>query len=136
MKLKKRMLCAVGIVLTALGAIGAFVPLLPAFPFLLGALVCFGKGSERLHTWFLRSSLYRNHVESYRMRRAMTIKTKCTVIASVTLSIGFGIWMLRGILGLQLLLGAIWLFHILYFLFRVKTYQPDADASGESGENP
>lgn len=39
-----------GCIGVGMGALGAVLPLLPAFPFLLLAAFCFGKGSERLHT--------------------------------------------------------------------------------------
>ena len=36
-----------------LGAVGAAVPLLPAFPFLMLAAFCFARSSRRLNDWFL-----------------------------------------------------------------------------------
>ena len=53
MKLKKMLYVAVGCAGVVLGAVGAVVPLLPAFPFLLLAAYCFARSSERLHTWFI-----------------------------------------------------------------------------------
>ena len=48
MKLKKIVYLTLGFLGLALGAVGAVLPLLPAFPFLLMAAVCFGKSSEKL----------------------------------------------------------------------------------------
>lgn len=47
MKIKKIILVACGLIGVALGAVGAVVPMLPAFPFLMLAAVCFAKSSER-----------------------------------------------------------------------------------------
>ena len=46
-----------GCVGVGLGAVGAVLPLLPAFPFLLLAAFSFAKSSQRLHTWFINTSL-------------------------------------------------------------------------------
>ena len=59
MNVKKVLLVALGCVGLVLGAIGAVVPLLPAFPFLMLAAFCFAKSSERLHTWFTSTTLYK-----------------------------------------------------------------------------
>ena len=58
MKLKKIVYLTLGFLGLALGAVGAVLPLLPAFPFLLMAAVCFGKSSEKLDRWFRSTKLY------------------------------------------------------------------------------
>lgn len=65
MKIKRMATITLGCVSVGLGALGAVLPLLPAFPFLLLAAFCFGKSSERLHTWFVGTKLYKDNLESY-----------------------------------------------------------------------
>ena len=48
MKIKKLLYVILGCIGLALGAVGAVLPLLPAFPFLLLAAFCFAKSSEKL----------------------------------------------------------------------------------------
>lgn len=48
-KVKKILFIVLGCIGLALGAVGAVLPLMPAFPFLLLAAVCFAKSSEKLH---------------------------------------------------------------------------------------
>ena len=49
MNVKKLLYIILGCISVGLGAIGAVVPMLPAFPFLLLAAFCFARSSKRLH---------------------------------------------------------------------------------------
>ena len=91
MKLKKILYMVLGCIGVALGALGAVLPLLPAFPFLLLAAFCFARSSERLNRWFTGTKLYKNNLESYVNGRGMTRKTKVKIMVMVTLlmSVGF-----------------------------------------------
>ena len=51
-----------------LGAVGAVVPLIPAFPFLLLAAVCFARSSEKLNNWFINTRLYKNNLLCKKVR--------------------------------------------------------------------
>lgn len=70
---------ALGMIGLVLGAIGAVIPLLPAFPFLLLAAVSFGKSSKRLHAWFTGTKLYKNNLHDFVQGRGMTWKTKIRI---------------------------------------------------------
>ena len=50
MRLKKALYIALGCLSLGIGSLGAVLPLLPAFPFLMLAAFCFGRSSEKLHT--------------------------------------------------------------------------------------
>ncbi|MGN0521079.1 MAG: YbaN family protein [Eubacterium sp.] len=123
MKIKKVLLIILGCVGLALGAVGAVVPLLPAFPFLLLAAVCFAKSSEKLSNWFIGTKLYKNNLESYVKGQGMAPKTKVKVMITVTLLMSFGLFMMlrKDLYTPCIILGVVWLFHILYFSFGVKT---------------
>lgn len=62
MKLKKILFVILGCIGVGLGAVGAVVPMLPAFPFLLLAAFSFAKSSEKLHNWFINTKLYKNNL--------------------------------------------------------------------------
>lgn len=125
MKFKKALLIVLGCISVGLGALGAVLPLLPAFPFLLAAAFCFAKSSERLHSWFIGTKLYKNNLESYVKGKGMTWKTKCRIMITVTLlmSFGFIMMLLKEIYVPCMILAGVWVFHILYFLLGVKTLE-------------
>ena len=119
--MRKVFYLALGFVGLALTVVGAIVPLLPAFPFVVLTVFGFGKGSERLHQWFLSTKLYKENFESYLKGRGMTLKAKLRLIASVTLTISIGCYMLGPMLLRHLILLTVWLGHLFYFLFKVRT---------------
>ncbi len=132
MKVKKILWIILGFIGLGIGAIGAVLPMLPAFPFLMLALFSFGKSSERLHKWFISTKLYKNNLESFVKGQGMTWYTKIKIMITVTLLMGFGFFMMMRV-ALYIpctILGGIWLFHILYFIFGVKKYIPRQQDTG------
>lgn len=123
MNLKKIVYIIVGCIGVGLGAVGAVVPMLPAFPFLLLAAFCFARSSEKLHTWFISTRLYRDNLEDYVAGRGMTWKTKIRIMVTVTLlmSVGFVMMALKSITVGCIVLCFVWAFHIAYFIWGVKT---------------
>ena len=123
MSIKKVVYVVLGCIGVGLGAVGAVVPLLPAFPFLLLAAFSFARSSERLNNWFINTKLYKNNLETYVKGRGMTWNTKIRIMITVTLlmSIGFIMMGLKGVVVGCVVLACVWVFHILYFIFGVKT---------------
>ena len=103
------------------------VPLLPAFPFLLLAAYSFARSSERLHRWFINTKLYKNNLESYVKGRGMTKRTKVRIMITVTVLMTFGFVMMHQVPVGRIVLAAVWLFHIFYFAFGVKTLKEPAE---------
>lgn len=121
MKIKKALYLTLGFVGLGLGAAGAVLPLLPAFPFLLLAAFGFGKSSEKLHTWFIGTKLYKENLESYVAGKGMTKKTKVRIMVTVTILMSIGFIMMHAVAVGRVVLACVWVFHILYFIFGVKT---------------
>lgn len=121
MNIKKAIYIVVGIISLGLGAAGAALPVLPAFPFLLLAGYCFTRSSEKLNNWFLSTKLYKNNLEGFVAGRGMTKATKIRVISTVTLVMGFSLFMMRNApVYAKITLGIVWVGHILYFIYGVK----------------
>ena len=121
MKLKKILLVALGCLSLVLGCVGIVLPILPTVPFFLLTLYCFARSSQRLHDWFVGTALYRNHLESYVKKQGMTARTKGSIIATVTLLMGFGFYMMKSTTVGRVILAVVWAAHLIYFLFFVKT---------------
>ena len=127
-KCKKAFYVVLGCLGLGLGAVGAVVPMLPAFPFLMVAAFSFARSSQKLHTWFINTGLYKKNLESYVAGKGMTKAAKARVMATITLlmSVGFVMMLLKALYVPCIILGCIWVFHIVYFLFGVKTLKEAA----------
>ena len=121
--MKRILYIILGCIGVGLGAVGAAVPMLPAFPFLMLAAFCFARSSEKLDRWFKGTKLYQDNLADYVAGRGMTVKTKVRIMITVTLlmSIGFIMMGLKGIVTGCIVLGCVWAFHIVYFIWGVKT---------------
>lgn len=129
MNIKKALWVILGCIGVGLGAVGAVVPMIPAFPFLMLAAFSFARSSEKLHTWFIGTKLYKDNLEDYVAGRGMTWKTKRRIMITVTLlmSVGFIMMGLKGIVTGCVVLGCVWAFHIVYFIWGVKTLSADQE---------
>ncbi|PWZ82871.1 DUF454 domain-containing protein, partial [Staphylococcus pseudintermedius] len=75
------------------GFAGAVLPLLPTTPFLLVAVLCFAKSSDRFHDWLIQTKVYQAYVEDFRKYRGYTMKKKIQLLISLYIVVGFSIWM-------------------------------------------
>ena len=121
MNIKKIIYIALGCLGVGLGALGAVLPLLPSFLFLLLAAFSFGKSSDRLHAWFTGTKLYKKNLENYVQGKGMTRKTKVRIMVTVTILMSIGFLMMHQVVVGRIVLGCVWVFHVLYFTFAVKT---------------
>lgn len=119
--MKKLLYLAGGFIGLGLGALGAALPLLPAFPFLLLAAYCFARSSERLHRWFVGTRLYKDNLESFVAGRGMTRRTKLRIMTLVTLTMAIGFAMMGRVPVGRVILGIVWAGHVLYFIFGIRT---------------
>ncbi len=121
--MKKILYIILGCIGVGMGAVGAVVPMLPAFPFLMLAAFCFARSSKKLDHWFKNTKLYKDNLEDFVAGKGMTKKTKIRIMLTVTalMSVGFIMMGLKGIVTGCVVLGCVWVFHIIYFIFGVKT---------------
>ena len=129
MKVKQIVFILLGCICLALGTVGVFLPVLPTTPFYLLTVFFFANSSRKLHDWFVGTKLYRKHLESFVRKKGMTRRTKISILTSVTLLMGFGFFMMarKGIWIPCIILAAVWLAHLIFFIFRVKTIPAETE---------
>ena len=119
--MKKIFYLIVGILSTALGAVGVVLPILPTTPFLLLAAFCFAQSSEHLHRWFLSTKLYEKHLKDFVQTRAMTLKTKLSLMSMASAMMLLGFLMMENVPVGRIVIACVWVFHVYYFVFRIRT---------------
>ena len=78
-----------GFLMTALGIVGAFLPLLPTTPFLLVAVWCFSRSSPRLEQWLLNHRVLGPPLRNWRGEGAISARAKIIAVSLICASYGF-----------------------------------------------
>ena len=121
--MKKYVYLSLGLLSLGVGALGSFVPVLPTVPFLMLAAFCFARSSQKLHNWFVGTKLYRDNLADLASGRGMTKKAKVRIMVTVTalMSVGFAVMGMKGVAAGCVLLALVWVIHLIYFVFGIKT---------------
>ena len=127
MNIKKAFFVVLGCLSLGLGALGAVLPILPTVPFLMLAAFCFAKSSEKLYNWFVSTKLYKKNLESFVQGKGMTVKTKIRIMVTVTILMSIGFIMMHAVPVGRIILGFVWIFHVLYFIFGIKTLKVETE---------
>ena len=112
---------AIGAISFALGTAGIVLPLLPTVPFYMLTLFCLARGSERFYKMFLESSLYQKTVGAYERDKALTLRTKLSILASVTTIMAIGAYFSQNMPVALIVMGLVWIGHVIALAFIVKT---------------
>ena len=119
--MKKIIYTILGCISVGLGAVGAVLPVLPTFPFLLLSAFCFARSSQKLDRWLKGTKLYQDNLADFAAGRGMTRKAKVRIMISVTLLMSIGFIMMHAVPVGRVVLACVWVFHAGYFLLGVKT---------------
>ena len=111
----------IGAISFFLGTAGIVLPILPTVPFYMLTLFCLARGSERFYRMFLESPLYKKTVGAYERDKALTLRTKLSILASVTAIMMLGAYFSRNIPIALLIMAIVWIAHIIALVFIVKT---------------
>ena len=125
MSIKRVAFVVLGCVSLALAVLGVVLPILPTVPFLALAAFCFAKSSDRLNNWLINTNFYQNNLADFKAGKGMTVKTKVRILATVTLvmAVGLIVMLMKGVIVGSIVLIIVWLSHIYYFGFKVKTLE-------------
>ena len=111
----------IGAISFALGTAGIVLPLLPTVPFYMLTLFCLARGSERFHKMFLESILYQKTVGAYERDKALTLRTKLSILLSVTTIMAIGAYFSQDMPIALIVMGLVWIGHVIAVAFIVKT---------------
>ena len=111
----------IGTISFVLGTIGIVIPLFPTIPFYMLTVFCFARGSERFHKMFLASSLYQMTVGNYKRDKALTLRTKLTILGFLTIIMAIGAYFSQDWPIALILMGLVWIGHVIAFAFFIKT---------------
>ena len=111
----------IGALSFGLGTAGIVIPLFPTVPFYMLTLFCLARGSERFHKMFLESSLYQKTVGAYERDKALTLRTKLSILASVTTIMAIGAYFSQNMPVALIVMGLVWIGHVIALVFIVKT---------------
>ena len=128
-KAKKYFYITLGFLALGIGLIGVILPILPTTPFLLVTSFCFARGSERFHTWFTNSNIYKKHLESFVKERAMTLKQKVVLLSFVNFMLAFPL-ILVDVLPMRITIIVLIIIKLYYFTFKVRTISPEEKKDG------
>lgn len=111
-----------GLIFSSLGTIGVILPVLPTTPFLLLALACFSKGSERFNDYFKNTKLYKNNLEEFVVNRSMTLRNKTRILtfASTMLLITY---ILVNKPSIRIFIACVIMYKYYYFTFHIETIE-------------
>ena len=125
MSIKRIVFVVLGCVSLAFAVIGVVLPILPTVPFLALAAFCFAKSSDRLNNWLINTKFYQNNLADFKTGKGMTVKTKTRILVTVTLVMAVGLiaMLMKGVIVGSIILSVVWLGHIYYFGFKVKTLE-------------
>lgn len=90
-RVTRSLLLSAGLILTGLGAVGAFLPILPTTPFLLLAAACFARSSEKFHRRLFENRLFGEALRRYRDGEGLTPAVKSVTLAGLWLSLAVSI---------------------------------------------
>ena len=96
-----------GLLMTALGIVGAFLPLLPTTPFLLVAVWCFSRSSPRLEHWLLSHRTLGPPLANWRREGAISARAKGLAISLILISYGFFLYRTQPSLSLAAVVGLV-----------------------------
>ncbi len=111
----------IGAISFALGTAGIVLPLLPTVPFYMLTLFCLARGSERFHKMFLESSLYHKTVGAYERDKALTLRTKLSILLSVSTIMAIGAYFSQDMPIALIVMAFVWIGHVIALVFIVKT---------------
>jgi len=126
--LARYLLLGCGLTFTALGALGAFLPVLPTTPFLLVAVACFARSSPRFHQRLLENRIFGPYLAQWQKDHTVPREAKRKAYGLILLTFSLSIWLVEAawlrwtLVGIGLAL--------VVFLMSLRTTENGRDTAG------
>ncbi len=111
----------IGFISFGLGTLGIFLPILPTVPLYLLSGIAFAKSSPRLEKWVKETKFYKDNVEGFTNGQGLTKNRKIKILLTVSIIIGIAAYFMRETKFGLIILGIVWIAHIVAIGFFVKT---------------
>jgi len=121
-KIGRALFFAAGTFTLALGAIGIVLPVLPTTPFLLLALACYFRSSERMSRWMLDNRYFGKYIRNYKEGKGIPLKTKLFALTVLWTAIVYSALFIIPLLIVQIILFAVAV-AVTIHLTRLPTYR-------------
>ena len=121
-KLIRALFFIAGTITLVLGAVGIVLPVLPTTPFLLLALACYLRSSERMTSWMLNNRYFGKYIRNYTEGKGIPLKTKLFALAILWTAIVYSAVFVMPLLVAQIIMFAVAAAVTLH-LVRLPTYR-------------
>lgn len=113
----------IGLLMVALGVLGAFLPVMPSTIFFIVALYFFSQSSERLETWLLEHPQWGPQLKNWRAHRCIHRNAK--IAAGTGMSLGLALLLLSPAPSLVKIFGTLFILgSALFVLSRPEFIEP------------
>lgn len=93
-----------GVILLAVGLVGAIVPAFPGGLCIIAALWLLSKGSEKIHDWLLYNRWFGHYLRNLKERKGLTLKSKIIATSSISISTFLSIFFIKEYIILKILM--------------------------------
>jgi uncharacterized membrane protein YbaN (DUF454 family) len=91
-KTKRVFWFTLGIISTCLGIAGYILPVMPGTTFILIAVFCFARSSEKWYNKLLESKWFGQTIKDFKAKKGITLKTKINATIMILTSIGISLY--------------------------------------------
>ena len=122
-KILRNIYTALGLFFVGLGAVGAFLPVVPTVPFLILAAFFFSKGSPRLHRWLRARPLVGPVIVDWEDHRVIRPKAKLISSGAMLLMCSYPVFLFDLAIWWKLGMGAVCL-AVVGFIWSCPSVKP------------